>query len=278
MTKAEVIQRLIDEVTYMAMIAGYTKAECKQMTVERTDGTFKGIRLSLSPDTLMCPVMYVDGISANDDVHQIAIEFLNAALRVEKEKVPDVKNFSLDNVYLHLLNKEKHKNLVENGPSVPIADLVGVFYYHFSPIAKTHLSYALLNEWGNVTPEDLYNAAMKNADKYGTVTDIKDLNLLPYAGDYDDGASMKVIADKELSIGAGTIFSKKICDQLLDTGKNVYIIPSSRHELIAFVSDKEADKDMLTNMIREVNTMCVSEEDFLSDNLYRLTEKGLIIA
>ena len=52
-------------------------------------------------------------------------------------------------------------------------------------------------------------------------------------------------------------------------GRNFYIIPSSVHEVLIIPAEKiEQDADELLEMVKEVNTTQVSDEEVLSDNVY----------
>lgn len=52
------------------------------------------------------------------------------------------------------------------------------------------------------------------------------------------------------------------------TGGDFYILPSSIHETLFLPVMPQSDENMLLNTVREVNESCLSQEDFLSDNVY----------
>ena len=56
------------------------------------------------------------------------------------------------------------------------------------------------------------------------------------------------------------------------TGGDLYILPSSIHEVIA-VPEKFMEPDALREMVMEVNASELDREEFLSDNVYRYSRK-----
>ena len=58
---------------------------------------------------------------------------------------------------------------------------------------------------------------------------------------------------------------KKLADQL---DSNLYLLPSSVHEIIAVRSDPNTDVSYLTEMVNEANNYVVEPENYLSDHVY----------
>ena len=57
---------------------------------------------------------------------------------------------------------------------------------------------------------------------------------------------------------------------LLARGDDLYILPSSIHEVLIFpASTIPSDVTELLAMVREINSFAVSEKDFMSDNIYK---------
>ena len=52
-------------------------------------------------------------------------------------------------------------------------------------------------------------------------------------------------------------------------GCDLYVLPSSIHEIIVVPAVSQCNEDELRDMVRDVNRSSVSNEDFLSDTLYR---------
>ena len=91
--------------------------------------------------------------------------------------------------------------------------------------------------------------------------------------------SMFVLSNVKTTYGASAILDKEVMKKITDIFSEVYIIPSSLHELIVLPCAPNMDADMLTSMIQEVNSTSVAAEDLLSDHPYKFNLKdGLISA
>lgn len=79
---------------------------------------------------------------------------------------------------------------------------------------------------------------------------------------------MYVISNKEMKNGATSMFYDDALETLSEKiGTDLYILPSSIHEVIA-VSTDFGTPETLSEIVREVNGTQVSEEEQLSDNVY----------
>ena len=88
--------------------------------------------------------------------------------------------------------------------------------------------------------------------------------------DETEGITVNVLSNTTRLNGSNYIADNDILhDIALELGSDeIYIIPSSRHELIILPATISYDRASLKDMIREVNETQVSAEDRLSDNLY----------
>lgn len=66
-------------------------------------------------------------------------------------------------------------------------------------------------------------------------------------------------------------FLKFIAERL---GKNFYILPSSIHECIVVPKESKIEKEMLLDMVVEVNCFEVSRQDKLTDGVYYYDAKA----
>ena len=53
-----------------------------------------------------------------------------------------------------------------------------------------------------------------------------------------------------------------------EKNSNLFILPSSIHEVLLLPETQEFNKDELANMVQDINKYVVSDMDFLSDNVY----------
>lgn len=90
------------------------------------------------------------------------------------------------------------------------------------------------------------------------------------ANDCENDSGAFILSSRDIVFGASVIACKKVRDSLAKRfGENLYILPSSIHELI-IIPEKEEDESAktLSDMVRCVNRTVLKEEDFLSDHVF----------
>lgn len=125
---------------------------------------------------------------------------------------------------------------------------------------------------------DIYQAALENTYRKDNTLVTPILNFFPEESVYiaQNGMDvmpiekeMIVLANQSLFFGAAMLLNisvlKKLADQL---DSNLYLLPSSVHEIIAVRSDPNTDVSYLTEMVNEANNYVVEPEDYLSDHVY----------
>jgi uncharacterized protein len=88
---------------------------------------------------------------------------------------------------------------------------------------------------------------------------------------------LTIVTNNDGIMGAGVIFSEKVREYLNQTfGKELVVIPSSKHEVIV-ASIPQIAAEEFCEMIEEVNATEVSPEDVLSDHPYVLSNGEITI-
>ena len=83
--------------------------------------------------------------------------------------------------------------------------------------------------------------------------------------------TMYVLTNPDQRLGSGLIVHDKVLRHILDTiGEDIYVLPSSIHELIVIPSSVVDDENYLTKMVHEINQNEVEPKDRLSDDVYRV--------
>lgn len=207
-----------------------------------------------------------------------------------------------------LVNTKANEKLLKIVPNVPFMDLSFVFYclldddYLGSATALIHNDH--LEMWG-VSVKDLFAKAKENTPrlleyelrdmndviKDMLVADLKqtvyenddryDRNCdLPHPEEVADGLmreiketrnalSMYVLTNKQRSNGAVCMIYDKVLEEFAkQQGKDVYILPSSVHEVILVPAVDGIKRQELTDMVKEVNINELDDIDILSDHVY----------
>ena len=137
--------------------------------------------------------------------------------------------------------------------------------------------YRLLEHIG-VTEEELFEAARRNtANSVKFVPFSKLLTGHPLLGEDD---MLYLVTNEDALYGAGAIAIPEILMECREKiGSDVYIIPSSVHEIILCkkdMFDESADIEGIVAVIGGVNTNFVEPNEILSGHLYGLDEDGKV--
>lgn len=180
-------------------------------------------------------------------------------------------------------------NLLRELPHRNYLDLAIVYYYVVDideDLGRGTITLRLehLSHWG-VSESELFEAAKANAESEGyAATSMLDI-LQELCGMNSDSCScndlsmsdepMYVITNHSKFYGATALIFAKECFKTLaeKMNSNLYILPSSQHELIA-VSDEIADPQILKEMVCDVNNSHVDEKDRLSYCVYKYNRQA----
>ena len=195
-----------------------------------------------------------------------------------------------------LINTERNKELLKDIPHVEFLDLSIVFQCMVSQAGFGMASILIHNAhqklW-EVSVEDLYQVAKENTqillgheiksmsevlcgimEEEGTEESDEDYML-----EMSDSVPMYVLTNKQKVNGAACMLYPDLIRQFSDRiGKNLFIIPSSVHELLLLPADHKDEASEIRCMIREINDTQVRVEEILSYSLYFYDrQKGEII-
>ena len=95
-----------------------------------------------------------------------------------------------------------------------------------------------------------------------------------------DVVNLYVITNTMKNLGAGALVNHSVQKALYEyfNGKNLYILPSSIHELLILPEDDSFPRSVeeLLSMVKAVNSTEVTEDDFLADHVYYFDfERGI---
>ncbi len=233
---------------------------------------------------------YLDGA----DIEEVAAHVLDTlrAASTREFKLPDFDwDYVKGHVVLQLINMKQNEHLLRDVPHRAYLDLVVVYRCILersnSGTTSCIISNALMKSMG-VTEEDLYLAAYSTTPLllmprvYSMCEILYDLasraardrgsEIYELCEKMED-INMWVISDTIKQMGAYLLLYPDLFKGIMETKGDLYIIPSSIHELIALPVDAGESVASLSVMIREVNRANVAEDERLSDNLYRYDSK-----
>lgn len=254
--------------------------------------------------TIYTEGFYADYLEGRD-LEDILEDFLEIYEEQGEAETPDVDFFSdygkvKKRLALKLVNREKNRAMLAEMPHREFLDMAVIFYCLVeNPSAGTAailVKEAHRKNWG-VTAEELYEDALANAEKMlpGTIRSMEEIlsrmMLEEHAAEWDrgneeeedfpglegvrgdhgkyGGIPLLVLTNSRRYLGAACILYRGLLAGFAGKlGKNLYILPSSVHEVILLPEDKVNRSENLLHMVTEVNRTQLAPEEVLSDAVY----------
>ncbi len=270
--------------------------------VMKNNGTeLDGITI-MEKDKNIAPTIYInsfydryrEGVSLKAVVSEI-IRIYNQnknSININADYFENYENVRKTIVY-KLVNYQKNKKLLEDVPYKRVLDLAVVFYCLIEQRKGVSATALIHNEhlriW-NVTEDEIYNDALKNTPVLlaGSIVPMSKI-LSEIAGtapadndekvcEYTDEDILYVLTNSSRVNGAACILYDNLLKKFAnDVHSDLYILPSSVHEVIIVPKKNAFDKSELADMVREVNEQGVSQDEILSDNVYEYNRKNGLI-
>ena len=247
--------------------------------------TFSGMGDGISPTIYL--ESYYEAFVRGYSVDELSDKIIDLFRFGAKKDFFDVQEFlDFDKAKKHiaykLVNYEKNKELLAKIPHIKYLDMAVVYYYLLKQ-KKGGLENATiliynnhLENWG-ITAEELDKIAKKNTPKLlekdlRNILEVIEGLLQERIEAEEEEASeygMYVLSNKNKIFGAAAILYSDVLKSFAENlGTDLYIIPSSVHEVILVPKREGMPWEPLQQMVREVNATQVEDVEILSDNLY----------
>lgn len=249
--------------------------------VQKGNTTLTGITIG---NGVMRPTVYMEhyeDVFERDGYEAVAREMIKVCKEASKHEELDVKemlswDYAKDNMLLCIAPKGINDGYV----TIPYLDLELYFRVIVSLQEDGAGSYkvneSMLYTW-NVTTEDLLTVTETN--EYIA----ESMREMMIAMMEEDGMPRKmlealldtstpdqtVVSNKHKFYGAAVLYNKDLLKEVADKYESdLYIIPSSIHELIATPIFNESTVEDMSTMVKEVNETQVASEEVLSNHVY----------
>lgn len=290
-------------VEYIKMNAGYIAGEGGNNTINhviKNNGCEMDGLVIMEKGKDIAPTIYLDsfyelytnGENIKNIIRQIEVIYEQNKNNVTFD-VNILKHFDTikDKIVYKVVNYRSNEKLLEQVPHKRILDLAVVFYClldnEYGRSATALIYNNNLKNW-NVTIDDVYKAALKNTpdllhskissmaalfEKCGVNVDGEEVDLKDYVP-----SDMYVLTNESKLNGAACILYENVLyDFAQKLGADLYILPSSVHEVILLPKLSMFEKDELVNMVKEVNTEGVAADEVLSDHVYEYNRTERLI-
>ena len=290
-------------VEYIKMNAGYIAGEGGNITINhviKNNGCEMDGLVIMEKGKDIAPTIYLDsfyelytnGENIKNIIRQIEVIYEQNKNNVTFD-VNILKHFDTikDKIVYKVVNYRSNEKLLEQVPHKRILDLAVVFYClldnEYGRSATALIYNNNLKNW-NVTIDDVYKAALKNTpdllhskissmaalfEKCGVNVDGEEVDLKDYVP-----SDMYVLTNESKLNGAACILYENVLyDFAQKLGADLYILPSSVHEVILLPKLSMFEKDELVNMVKEVNTEGVAADEVLSYHVYEYNRTERLI-
>ena len=213
-------------------------------------------------------------------------------------------NFVKDKIYLKAINRERNEEFLKGVPYKDFSDLAIVAYIAYedegSGYATITLNYKNLEMW-DVTTEQIFDIAFKNMcektppilekitsvmrellnERFKYIQDSEakeEINRVIDLMEENNDTSMYMLSNNKKINGASYIIHEEYIREFAQSiNSDLYIIPSSIHELLLIPMDSGVMIEELECMVRDVNNSELSPGEVLSDRVYEFyRDKGFV--
>ena len=289
----EIFKEVVKESFLSYMPKGYQDMEVRVTPVDKVNRKLDGLSLlAQNENTMISPTLYINDMyekySKTGDLQATlreAAEAMDEAFR-EAEIPPLDISTAKDNIIFQLVNTMQNEDLLKKLPHRDFQDL-SIIYRWVVGVEQQGLSSVVINnhvaESLGMGEEQLFKAAAENTRRIlppvvqsmnevmrdmfvadGMPKELADLMI----GEQEPEMTMWVISNERKIDGAASmLYEDKLHSLAERVGTDLYILPSSVHEVIA-VSVEMGEPKELARMVSEVNMDQVDLSERLSNQVY----------
>lgn len=257
---------------------------------KNNDTVLKGLVFS-DPGTNISPTIYLESFYEEfekgrdiSDITSHIVRLYNSTRVKEDIDMGFFMDFNIarNHICYKLINHASNEKSLKNIPHIPFLDLSIVFICHMDISDDQNGSILISNEHMKMWKADtrtLYRSALLNTPRLlpAQITEMGEL-IRSLAAEENAAPSpafpMYIMSNNSRILGATAILYpdalKKAAQMLSD---DLYIIPSSIHEVILVPYKDSPEPDELNKIIGEVNKTAVEDSEYLSDHCYYYSQK-----
>lgn len=261
--------------------------------IKTNDTLLDGLIIS-EPNRNISPTIYIneyyrDVNSGSYSYDEVVTRILDEYNENRLKKNFDTESFTdferaKEHIIFRLINKDRNKELLKDVPFIPYLDLAIVFAFLVDVDRDDSMASILIHEshlkvWEK-TKEELYEIANENTPKLlpkdmNTLDNVL-ISLLGYSPYQNEGKSIPLFVltnDLKTNGAASMIYENLLKSISLEMDSDLYILPSSIHEVLILPASFIIEKAVLDAMVKEVNATEVASNEILSDHAYYYSRK-----
>lgn len=293
--------KFIDEVQRLITEELGDETQLQLVQIPKNNGlVLEGLRITFN-EVSVSPICYLEGYfeqlqEGQLNLPEIVADIISCCREnqlPEGFQIGQILDFHqvVNNLRFKVVNLEQNRKMLETVPHVPILDLAVVFYLLLKADAQGQMTAMIqqehLKHW-RISLEELKTAAFKTS-LMNQPAIIKSMNQVmhelcvnnlgdEFSDEVFDTLFSQMEADRELYVlsnesgifGAGCILYLDVLKDFSETvGADLIILPSSVHETLIMSDNHQVSYKELEDMVAHINATEVSEEDRLSNRIYR---------
>lgn len=289
--------------TFEAKVVEYVRTHIDEgVSAEITEVTknngvvLKGLALK-EDDSSISPTVYLeryyDAYEGGRSIESIGEEIIEVYHKGNLGEFFDVTDFldfekAKKRIVYKLVNYEKNKVLLKQIPHKPFLDMAVVYYYLLENEQLDNATILIYNnhlESWNTTAKEIDEIAAHNTplllkEDLHSITEVlyqimkkrneeEAAKLLELENEEEGDPVMYVLSNRNKIFGAAAILYSGVLKAFSDKlKKDLFILPSSVHEVILIPKDETMEWEKLQEMVQEVNSTQVEDVEILSDSVY----------
>lgn len=262
-------------------------------TVSKTNEILEGLVLRFEGQAIAPTIYpqqmyesYQKGMSVSD-----IVDFISPTL-FDTSYYPPIPELTPENaeksISFSLINKDKNKELLKQCPYKEVHDMAAIPKWHVSDEASFVVNNDVMQKL-RLTKEEVFAIAQRNTESESYVCQKLDdmvKDILLNDGVDEDGIAeilpmgpspLYVISNQQKLDGSCAILSDSFMQKASEQigTDELYLLPSSRHEILAIDAHSVTDSSNLKAMVMDVNSNpnIIQNEDFLSNSIYKYNAK-----
>lgn len=257
--------------------------EDREVRVQRVKKNNQVSMMGLSvgkPGEHLLPILYLEPFYRNYlsgwELSEILLEIgriyekQRIGFTLEEERIRDYQ-FIKGNIFFRLINYEKNQEQLKECPYERFHDLAITYrwaaYRSRDGMASAIIRNKDLAMWG-ISREQMMEDARENTRRIFPPVIRKIESVIPVKVEECD-IPIFVLSNGDYMNGASAILYQEVLREFAQRMEsNLYILPSSIHEVILLRENDAKDTEELAYMVRETNRTVVDREEILSDHVY----------
>lgn len=204
-----------------------------------------------------------------------AYQEYKADFPLEDKQIRDYQ-FIRQHLFYRLVNLEQNQEQLKQCPYQQVNDLAVTYrwaaYRHPKGMASALIRKRDLELWG-VSEEQVKEDAKENTEKMFPPSVKKIQSIIPVSIEEGD-IPIFVLSNGDYMNGASAMLYEEVLREFAQRmDSNLYILPSSIHEVILLLEENVDNPEELVRLVRDTNRTVVDREEVLSDHIYYYDRK-----